>query len=197
LVSTVDDLLRFGEWLLAQPFLAAMRTPVAGKPGGGYGLGLALERVGGFEVCGHGGSYGGFQSSFLLVPGRNAVVVGLTNSGVGAQALRLVEDALFERLFGTPRVRLGTVDLGTAELEALAGLYRNPEFELDVFAADGLQLRLRDARGEWPALRARPVGRRAFEIVGGLDDGHRFDFLLGDERPRFVRYGWRLAERVS
>ena len=34
-----------------------------------YGFGFAGERVGGVEVWGHAGSYGGFQSALLLVPG--------------------------------------------------------------------------------------------------------------------------------
>jgi CubicO group peptidase (beta-lactamase class C family) len=73
LVSNVPDLLRFGQWHLAQPRSAQMRI-VHGRPTAGvYGLGLYGERVDGVEVWGHGGSYGGFQSSFLVVPDRDAL----------------------------------------------------------------------------------------------------------------------------
>src|SRR5205814_3236658 len=96
LISTVPDLLRFGRHHLATSASARMRI-VHGKPSGGvYGLGLSGERIGGVDVWGHPGSYGGYQSQFLLVPDRDAVFVGLTNSSVGKQALREVEDAFFE-----------------------------------------------------------------------------------------------------
>lgn len=197
LVSTVDDLLRFGEWQLAAPGLAALREPVATRPGGAYGLGFMLETVGGATVAGHGGSYGGFQSSLLLLPERGAVVAGLTNSGLGGQALRIVEDELLERLVGTGRTPPPTVALDAAELESLAGRYRQPELELDVSPAPGgLELRLRDTRGEHEPVHARPVGGREFQVENGQAAGHRFDFVLGDRRPRFVRFASRLAERV-
>src|SRR5438093_84342 len=100
LVSNVEDLLRFGQQHLAAPGAARLRI-VHGKPVSGvYGLGLSGERVGGVDVWGHAGSYGGYQSQLLVVPDRDAVFVGLTNSSVGKQALREVEDAFFERLVG-------------------------------------------------------------------------------------------------
>ena len=62
LVSNVHDLIRFGQAHLATPASARLRI-VHGKPlGGVYGLGLFGERVGGVEVWGHPGSYGGFES---------------------------------------------------------------------------------------------------------------------------------------
>jgi hypothetical protein len=154
--------------------------------------------VAGTAVQGHGGSYGGFQTSFLLVPSQAAVFVGLTNSGLGAQALKTVEDAFFERLLGAARAPSRTVALPPEELSALAGRYRQPELELDVSAGERvLELRLRDARGEHPPATARPLGGRLFEVVDGQAAGHRFDFVLGGERPGFVRFASRLAERVA
>ena len=99
----VPDLLRFGRWHLSRPESARLRVPL-GKPiGGVYGLGLFGERVGGVEVWGHVGSYGGFQSSLLVVPDRDAVFAGLTNSSHGEQALRELEDVFFERVLGARR----------------------------------------------------------------------------------------------
>ena len=68
LVSNVRDLLRFGGRLLADPGSARLRVPLGQPTSGVYGLGLGGERVGGVEVWGHSGSYGGFQSSFRLSP---------------------------------------------------------------------------------------------------------------------------------
>jgi CubicO group peptidase (beta-lactamase class C family) len=193
LVSTVGDLLRFGEWHLASPARAALREPVIARADGWYGLGFFVEEVGGRAVQGHGGSYGGFQTSLLLVPSAGAVFVGLAASSLGAQALRLVEDAFLEAAVGTPRPVRDTVPVGAAVLERLAGRYRQPDLELEVApAAPGLALRLRDARGE-QALSARPLGGVLFEVSDGQAVGHRFDFPLDG----FVRFSSRLAERVA
>ena len=87
----------------------------SGKPTSGvYGLGLGGERVGGVEVWGHGGSYGGFQSSFRVVPERQAVFAGLTNSSLGSNALYDLEDVFFEHVLGARRQRPEPVDLPDA-----------------------------------------------------------------------------------
>jgi CubicO group peptidase (beta-lactamase class C family) len=189
LVSNVPDLLRFGEWHLARPASAALRVP-HGKPlGGVYGLGLFGERVGGAEVWGHGGSYGGFQSSLLVVPDRDAVFVGLTNSGVGRHALRELEDLFFERVLGSRRPARATVELPSATLESFRGSYANSDGSYDVAVADGgLAATFDDG-----TFAGRPIGERTFEITHGDRSGDRFDFPL----EGFGRFGSRLAERVA
>lgn len=190
LVSNVQDLLRFGDWQLATAATARMRA-VHGKPAGGvYGLGLHGERVGGVDVWGHAGSYGGFQTSLLLVPGLDAVFVGLTNSGRGKLALREVEDAFFERVIGERRRVPATVELPHAVLERFAGSYANSDEEVRVAASHGGGLSVSFADGEHTA---RPIGGRKFEIIDGDRSRERFDFPL----PGFGRFGSRLAERVD
>src|SRR6266516_1623686 len=141
LVSNVEDLLRFGQQHLATRDAARMRI-VHGKPVGGvYGLGLSGERVGGVDVWGHPGSYGGYQSQLLVVPDRDAVFVGLTSSSVGKPALREIEDAFFERLVGARRNGPDTVELSAGALDAFAGTYANSDAWTEVAAApDGLVL---------------------------------------------------------
>jgi len=189
LVSNVEDLLRFGQQHLDTPGAARMRI-VHGRPVGGvYGLGLSGERVGGVDVWGHAGSYGGYQSQFLVVPDRDAVFVGLTSSSVGKQALREIEDAFFERAIGARREVPDTVHLSAEALEAFAGTYANSDAWTEVAAtADGLVLTSDDE--EMPA---RPIGERKFEITGGDRVRDRFDFPL----EGFGRFGGRLAELVS
>ena len=102
LVADASDVIRFAV-ALAEPWTEALRQPLARPVGGVYGLGFFGERVAGADVWGHGGSYGGFQSSLLLVPSEGAVFVGLTSSGEGSRALRELEDLWFERLLGTRR----------------------------------------------------------------------------------------------
>lgn len=189
LVSTVDDVLRFGDWHLARPETARMRV-VSGKPTGGvYGLGLWGERVGGVEVWGHGGSYGGFQSSFLVVPDRDAAFAGLTNSGRGKLALRELEDVFFEQVIGERRRVPQTVELPAAAREAFVGSYANSEGSSEVsLRGEGLAVAFED--GVHPA---RAIAARTFEITEGDRIRERFDFPL----PGFGRFSSRLAVRIA
>ena len=189
LVSNVPDLLRFGRWHLAQPRSATMRI-VHGKPTAGvYGFGMFGERVGGVEVWGHGGSYGGFQTSLLVVPDRDAVFVGLTNSGLGGKALYQIEDAFFERLLGTRRRVPESVDLSTVARDGLTGSYANSDGWYEVgLAPAGLAVTFED--GEFAA---RSISETTFEITEGDRIRERFDFPL----EGFARFGSRLAERIS
>lgn len=186
LVSTVDDLLQFGAWHLAQPELAAMRSARGEPVRGVYGLGLFGERIDGVEIWGHPGSYGGFQSSLLLVPTRGAVLVGLTNSSYGRQALRLVEAAWFDEVLGASRLVAPTLDLSVEALSAFAGEYANSAGSFSVRVVGQSLAVSYEPGAEAPA---RPVGPRTFEISEGPDSGDRFDF----PRPGFIRFGGRLA----
>jgi CubicO group peptidase (beta-lactamase class C family) len=189
LISNVPDLLRFGRHHLATPGSARMRIVHGKPPGGVYGLGLSGERVAGVDVWGHAGSYGGYQSQLLLVPDRDAVFVGLTNSSVGKQALREVEDAFFERVVGAARELRETVALPDDALESFAGTFANSDAWTEVTAVpDGLLLTSDDE--EMPA---RAIGERTFEVTEGRYLRDRFDFPL----EGFGRFGGRLAERVS
>jgi CubicO group peptidase (beta-lactamase class C family) len=182
----VPDLLRFGRRLLAE---RRMRI-VHGKPVAGvYGLGLAGERVGGVEVWGHPGSWGGYQTSLLTVPDRDAVFVGLTNASRGSKALREIEDEFLQRLLGVRRCAPETVELPDEVREELTGSYANSDGWYEVsFAIDGLALTLED--GEFAA---RAIGERTFEITERDHIRERFDFPL----EGFGRFGSRLAERVA
>jgi len=189
LVSTVPDLLRFGQWHLAQPRSAQMRI-VHGRPTAGvYGLGMFGERIAGVEVWGHGGSFGGFQTSFLVVPERAAVFVGLTNSSVGGKALDEIEDAFFDRLLGARRRVPEGVDLSAAVRDGFSGSYANSDGWSEVVVAPGgLVVAFED--GEFPA---RAIGESTFEITRGDRIRERFDFPL----EGFGRFSSRLAERVA
>jgi CubicO group peptidase (beta-lactamase class C family) len=186
LVSNVADLLRFGTRVLTEPRLRI----VLGKPVRGvYGLGLAGERVGGVEVWGHTGSYGGFQCSLLTIPDRDAVFVGLTSSSLGAKALYDVENEFFRRVLGAERAVPPTVELSEAERDAFSGRYANSDGWYEVAAAiDGVVVAFDD--GEYAA---RAIGERTFEIVEGNRIRERFDFPL----EAFGRFGSRLAERIA
>lgn len=185
LTSTVVDVLRFGRFVLGDRVAAKMRV-VHGRPNAGvYGLGLFGERAGGVEVWGHTGSYGGFQSSLLVAPDRDAVFVGLTNASNGGQALRRIEDEFLERVTGARRRTRETVPLTEAARERFAGRYENADERYEVaVAGDGLRVR---GPAQEEAV-VRPIGETTFEAAG-----RRIDFPLDG----FARFGSRLAERVG
>jgi len=188
LTSSVDDLLRFGRHLLGNPAAAQLRV-VHGKPNGGvYGLGLFGERVGGTEVWGHPGSYGGFQSILLVVPDRGAVFVGLTNGSTGGQALKRIEDEFLNRVAGARRGVRETVALSVAAREPFVGRYANADERYEIaLSEEGLLL---SSNGDQAV--ALPIGERIFEVRDGEAGGLRVDFPLDG----FARFGSRLAERV-
>jgi D-alanyl-D-alanine carboxypeptidase len=195
LVASIADLLAFARSQLADQSTDSLRVPLGRTPGGVYGLGYAGERLGGVDVWGHGGSYGGFEASLLLVPARGLAYVGLTSSGRGRQALREIEDLWFERVLDCRRPVAATVPLPSRTLAAFAGTYANSAGEARI-VADGsvLEVDYLDAgSGFRTAATARPIGPSTFAIVGGDSQGDRFDFPL----PDFLRFGSRLAERVA
>lgn len=187
LVSNVADLLRFGRRLLGDPAFARMAAPRAKSARGVYGLGLRGERIGGLDVWGHGGSWGGYESSLKLVPDRDLVLVGLTSSGRGRQALRDVEDDAFERLLGARRRVPASVELGADELASFAGSYAGSTGWTEV-AVSVEGLRVTQDEGSFTA---RAIGPQTFEITSGDRSRDRFDFPL----DAFVRFG-SLQERV-
>jgi CubicO group peptidase (beta-lactamase class C family) len=189
LVSNAADLVRFGLRLLDEPLFAEMHRPY-GKPlGGVYGYGLFGERVGGIEVWGHTGSFGGFQSQLLLVPSVHAVFAGLTNSGIGAKALYEVEQAFFGEVIDARRVLQPFVELPPAQLARYEGRYANGDADAEIrVESGGLVLAV---AGE--ELFLRPIGGERFRVPDGPHVRERIDF----PRPGFVRLGSRLAERVA
>jgi D-alanyl-D-alanine carboxypeptidase len=192
LVATAEDVGRFANWQLQRAWTNAMRVPLAKPPGGVYGLGFFGQRVAGIDVWGHPGSYGGFQSSLLLVPSRDAWFVGLTNHGLGSQALREIEDVWFEELFGARRPVAPTVTLDPGALARFSGSYANENLTVTVsLGGEGLLLHA-SGDGEEHEATARPIGPTTFEIVGGDEDRNRFDFPL----EGFARFGSRLAPRI-
>jgi len=189
LTSSAADVLRFGRLLLGDPAGARMRV-VHGKPNAGvYGLGLFGQRVGGIDVWGHPGSYGGFQSTLLIAPDRDAVFVGLTNGSNGGQALRRIEDEFFERLVGERRQARETVPVDGEARRRFTGRYENADewYEIGV-AEEGLQVST--AGGQALAL---PIAEAVFEVQDGDAGGVRIDFPL----EGFGRFGGRLAEQVA
>ena len=189
LTSTVADLLRFGRWHLERPDGGQLRVAHGRPVAGVYGLGLIGERVGGLEVWGHGGSWGGFQSSLLLVPERDAVFAGLTNASNGSKALRAIEDAFLHAATGARRPDPAFVTLTPDAYRGLTGTYANADGAFEVGrpdGSDGLVVAFADEQAI-----GLPLDRRTFHVPAGAHVGERFDF----PRPGLARFAGRLAER--
>ena len=192
LVASAADVAAFGRWQLASPWAAVLRVAHTTLAGGeAYGFGFGGERVGGVEVWGHAGSHSGFQSQLLLVPDRDAVFAGLTNSGRGKLALREIEDLWFERVVGARRSVRPTLELAQADLAAVAGVYENGESTAAVRpGGSGLIVEFSGGEGR-VEMTARAIGPRMFEVVGGDYDRDSFDF----PRPGLARFGSLLVRR--
>lgn len=96
LVTTASDLARFllaqgqgpdgeaeGRGVLSPAMVQLLRTPTK-QSGGRYGLGVVVERAGGWTFVGHGGANAGWRSIIMGLPDRGDGIVVLTNSDKGA-----------------------------------------------------------------------------------------------------------------
>lgn len=88
LLTTVPDLLRFGEWLLAAELEGVRlverlreQPEIPGEPPPGYGLGVAVGEHRGLPTLHHGGANGGYRAHLLLFPDEGLVVAVLSNAG--------------------------------------------------------------------------------------------------------------------
>jgi hypothetical protein len=139
-------------------------------------------------VWGHPGSAFGFQSTFLVVPERGAVLAGLTNAGTGAKALYEIEEAFLAEAIGATRPAPSFVDLPRDALGPLAGTYANGDERFEVRAAPGGIV----VSAEGAEVFLRPLGPRLFEAPDGPFVRERIAF----PRDGLARFGSRLAERV-
>jgi CubicO group peptidase (beta-lactamase class C family) len=182
--SSVDDLLRFAGHHLGAPgpltpaTIAEMQRPHVDAPGFRSGLGWFLTRRGGRTTIEHPGSVAGYQSLLLLVPEEGVGFAALSNSSRGRAAIREVLGHLGLGPKARPDRRLAR-----DELDAFAGRYAGQGLELAFSPDDGyLRVEMTDVspltgeRHVYPAVRARAVGDRQFEILDGEWRGDRFDF---------------------
>jgi CubicO group peptidase (beta-lactamase class C family) len=133
LLTTVGDLLRWNANFTTRQvggadFVRLMQTPGRLDGGGdtGYGLGLAVGRYQGVGELRHSGTTASYRAYLARYPDQGVSVAVLCNAGdsVPRQALHAVADLyLAEHLKPDPTPR--STQLSAAELDAIAGLYRN------------------------------------------------------------------------
>jgi CubicO group peptidase (beta-lactamase class C family) len=182
--SSVGDLLRFAAHHLGGPgpltaeAVAQMQQSQISAPGGSYGLGWFLRESAGRRIVQHTGSAAGFESLLLLVPDERCGFAALSNSSRGSAAIR----ELLERL-GLGSTGEPDFTQTPEQLAAFGGTYTGNGLQVDVVPENG-RLRVQVTSFDpfagknivYPAVLARPVAEREFEVVDGELRGDRFTF---------------------
>ncbi|MGE0543440.1 MAG: serine hydrolase domain-containing protein [Dehalococcoidia bacterium] len=217
ITSNVVDLLRFAAFhlgdgrandvrVLSTEALLAMQQPiVAAGMTPHWGIGWSVDAINGIAVIGHGGTTNGFQAGLTLIPEYGVAFACLTNSNLGAAAIRTIGERLMERLIGLRRTDPPQLSLQPEQLAVFAGRYERPDIVTTISASDdGLLVEVQGknpiTRSDMtmPARRAVPVAERTFLLIEGESAGSTFDFIVdGSGSLRFLRYGGRLADRVA
>jgi CubicO group peptidase (beta-lactamase class C family) len=165
-ITTVTDLLRFAALHLQDPSLALLRIVHAEVPIYGWldswCLGWARFSWDGNQVWGWDGLINGERSVLRMVPGGQAAVVLMTNSGTGRALYRSLVPELMESLLGitVPKQSLDPAPRAAADLSRFAGRYAWPDRVIDVAAiAGGLLISSDGGRTE-----ALPLNERTFVV---------------------------------
>ena len=135
LLTTVGDLLRWNENFSTlkvggAALLRLMQTPGKLDGGGdtGYGFGLGVGRYQGLAEVRHSGTTGSYRAYLARYPDQRLSIAVLCNAGDSRprEALHAVAD-LYLAGDLRPEPPPKAVKLGSSELEAIAGLYRNSD----------------------------------------------------------------------
>ena len=117
----------------------------------------------------------------------------------------MIESAVLEERCGAKQDELPMLKLAEGALARYAGNYTQPNTEIAV-AVDGARLRAdvvtvdpkTGRRTPFPAVPLRPIGENRFVATDGESKGSRVAFIMGEgEKPRFVRFGGRLADYLG
>jgi CubicO group peptidase (beta-lactamase class C family) len=195
-VSTAAELARFvrmhlaggtahdGARLLSADSTRAMTQVQAARPPGvdaplTQGLGWLMADWEGVRVIGHGGGTIGQVSFLEAIPGRDLIIVLLTNAESGGALWRYLGSWLYETLAGLrmPEVPKAAEPPPDLPLENYAGTYERLGVRYDVVVEDAQLVAhvevsgpLAELRSEpLPPMRLRPVNRESF--VTAADEG--------------------------
>ena len=138
IASTLDDMLRYAAWHLADSVPAPLRVVHADLsiPGwfDAWGLGLGRFDWDGVEVWGWDGVVNGERSVLRLLPDRDGAVVLLSNGSAGRAVARSVLREVVPTWFGinVATVRPDPLTDAPAQLTTYAGAYGWPDRRVDV-----------------------------------------------------------------
>lgn len=130
LSSTVDDLARwdaslYTEQLLKTTSLQRAWTPYTLKDGSSthYGYGWAIEEFAGRKWIGHGGGINGFVCIAVRIPQDHLFIAVLTNNSSAEKTPEEVAFRITMQALGMPLPEPQPVELQSAALERLTGIY--------------------------------------------------------------------------
>ena len=186
IAATLEDMLRYAGWHLADPELAAMREVHAEVSihgwFDGWGLGLARFDWDGVEVWGWDGVVNGQRSVLRLLPDRKGAVVVLSNGSAGRAMARSVLQEVVPTCFGVdvPPVRLEPAPQVPGHLSRYAGTYGWPDRRVEVTEAAGALLVGEDGIDK----EAVPLDRESFLIDRDDPDTPTITFADFDQAGR-------------
>jgi CubicO group peptidase (beta-lactamase class C family) len=203
--STASDLLRLGRLLsgdgeldgqrvLSRESAVEMRTAQATGVSwaDAWGLGLDIRSIGGVDVLGHGGAFGGFKSRLTFVPERDFAIVVLANASEADPAIEHVVRTALRELLGLEGANPIEVDVASADLDRCCGRYGSHWFDYlarrTVDGAIELVIGRPDHASEPVVKRLIPIGGRRF-LVDDPDDYRIVAFLGDGERPDLLSSG--------
>lgn len=215
IIANVEDLLTFlrfhmgdgswnGERLLSEESIQAMRQPQARvNTVTEWGLGWTLREIDGVQVISHGGSTNGHNTQMLAVPEQGFAITVLANSSRGSSAYEPIINWALERYCGLKEPQPEHLAMPAAELERYSGRYARPMGSTTITVEDGglsavatMKNPFNDEETTLPAFRLAPIGNDEFIAIDGDFKDMRAEFIMGDgDRPRYIRFGYRLVER--
>src|SRR3954452_3069152 len=211
--ATPDHLLRFARMHMNDGELDGVRVISAksaremrslqtkAEPHRTWGLGWQRTVAGGVDVIGHTGSTNGFCAGLVTVPEHHFAIAILTNHDDGAAAHPKISRTAMDAFLGLRYDEPAFIDLPTAALEALAGVYKHELATTTLTpVANGLAATVQrtnpfdDKEVEGIPYTLRPTAERVFVAEGKSQNGSYADFILNDDGSvRFYRFGGRLG----
>lgn len=170
LVGSVRDLARWAEALHGGKVLSAASyaqmiapTTLPGDRSQPYGFGLGIGDLRGLATIGHGGGIYGGATSSIYVPEQRLFVAVFTNTDSGGVPPDTVARRLAALAAGRAFPEFVEVAVDPASLEPLFGLYRDPQYNLDIafYSHDG-QFFVRPSATSAPEQRVLPAGDDRF-----------------------------------
>ncbi len=162
LLSSVDDLATWNDavlsgQLLKKEWLDKAFTPyrLANGESTGYGYGWFISDFRGHRCIEHGGGINGFMTYGLSLPDDRVYVAVLTNSVIAGRDPETRAVRIAELVLGLAPLARQHVTLAPAELDALVGVYANPNNEERYITREGEKLFSQRAGGaRYPILPA-------------------------------------------
>ncbi len=128
LVSGVEDLALWSQWLDTHPYLAgalSSQAPFSNGTANLYARGQVVREYRGVRTVGHGGLWPGYRTEFLRVPEQGVTIIAIANRA-DADPLLLAHQVLDLLLDGRPVAVPGPRPAGPDAVQPLAGRWLDP-----------------------------------------------------------------------